>query len=131
MLYKVSPIEFIISDYCKLKQRSVAWCSAPFYSGPEGYKFCLKVVHLLSTCIMTLYLLKGDNDGNLKWPLSGCVTIQLVNQKSDQDHLEHIYTLSKVKKPSIEIAFVLTHEIQVRYISSDRLVIRVIKINVH
>ena len=34
-----------------------------------------------------VYLMRGENDDQLKWPFQGDITIQLVNQKRDQGHV--------------------------------------------
>ena len=36
------------------------------------------------------YLMKGSYDDHLKWPFRGVVTIQIVNQARDHDHIEKI-----------------------------------------
>ena len=36
-----------------------------------------------------LCLMRGEHDDNLKWPFQGDITIQLLNWKRDQKHLEH------------------------------------------
>ena len=37
-----------------------------------------------------VYLMRGEHDDKLTWPFRGDITIQLVNQNRDQDHLEKI-----------------------------------------
>ena len=37
-----------------------------------------------------VYLMKGEHDDKLTWPFLGDITIQLVNQNSDQVHVENI-----------------------------------------
>ena len=67
-----------------------------FYTHPHGYKICLcvypngygdgKGTHVL---IFTI-LMKGSYDDHLKWPFRGEVTIQIVNQAGDHNHIEKI-----------------------------------------
>ena len=69
-----------------------------FYTHHNGYKMCLCVdpngdgdgegTHV---SIFT-YLMEGSYDFNLKWPFRGQVTIQIVNQAGDHDHIEKIIT---------------------------------------
>ena len=37
-----------------------------------------------------VYLMSGEYDDMLTWPFRGDITIQLVNQNSDEDHVEKI-----------------------------------------
>ena len=37
-----------------------------------------------------VYLMRGEYDDKLTWPIRGDTTIQLVNQNEDQDHVENI-----------------------------------------
>ena len=65
----------------------------PFYTHPHGYRMCLEVdpkgyatgkgTHVsVFTCLM-----KGPFDDHLKWPFRGEITIQIVNQDGDHDHV--------------------------------------------
>ena len=65
-----------------------------FYTHHNGYKMCLRVdpngccdgrgTHVsIYTCLM-----KGSYDFHLKWPFRGDVTIHIVNQAGDHDHIE-------------------------------------------
>ena len=65
-----------------------------FYSHSHGYRMCLrvypngycdgKITHgSIYTCLM-----KGLYDDHLKWPFRGDVTIQIVNQLGDHNHVE-------------------------------------------
>ena len=61
----------------------------PFYSGPGGYKLCIKVyangtgkgkgTHLS----VYAYLMRGDNDDYLLWPFTRIVEVAKVT-KSDE-----------------------------------------------
>ena len=44
-----------------------------------------QIDHIILVCV---YLMRGEYDGRLMWPFTGCVTIQLVNQIRDQDHMQ-------------------------------------------
>ena len=72
------------------------WVSEPFYTHPQGYKMCVEVfVSGLDTSkkYLSLYtcVMKGENDDKLSWPFYGKLTVQLLNQKSDEHH--HVYTI--------------------------------------
>ena len=63
------------------------------YSYFGGYKMCLRVdangyggkkgTHVS----VYIYLMQGDNDGNLKWPFKGTIKVSLLNQLEDDRHL--------------------------------------------
>ena len=66
----------------------------PFYTHSHGYKFCVDVLpqgnqdgkgtHVsIYACLM-----EGQFDDHLKWPFRGEITIQIVNQDGDHDHVE-------------------------------------------
>ena len=68
--------------------------SPSFYTHSHGYRMCLcvypngdgggKGTHVsVYTCLM-----KGPFDDHLKWPFRGEITIQIVNQDGDHDHVE-------------------------------------------
>ena len=66
----------------------------PFYTHSHGYKFCIYVVPQgnqngkgTHVSIYT-HLMKGPFDDHLKWPFRGGITIQIVNQDGDHDHVE-------------------------------------------
>ena len=71
-----------------------------FHTYENGYKMCLKVypngcgdgkgTHV---SIFT-YLMKGSYDDHLKWPFRGEVTIKIVNQVGDHDHIERTTTFN-------------------------------------
>ena len=85
-----------MTEYSKHKRDGDIWYSPPFYTGPGGYKMCLKVyangkgdgagTHVS----VYVYLMRGEHDDKLTWPFRGDITIQLVNQNRDQDHVEYI-----------------------------------------
>lgn len=66
--------------------------SEAFYSGPEGYKFCLSAdmngyesgegSHLS----VFIHMMKGPNDRILMWPFKGKFTVTLLNQLNNDKH---------------------------------------------
>ena len=59
----------------------------PFYSQSVGYKFKFNVD--FDSCISAfLYLLHGDYDDQLRWPLHVRVHLELLNQAKDCHHIE-------------------------------------------
>ena len=66
------------------------------YTHPRGYRMCVSVcpnghgkgkgTHV---SIYT-HMMQGPFDDNLKWPFRGEITIQIVNQVGDHDHVEDV-----------------------------------------
>ncbi len=86
------PLVFKMTSYSLNKRKNKDWYSKPFYSSPQGYKLCLKVYangdqagkgSFVSTYLKVLH---GPYDSFLKWPVSGSVTFELLNQLSDTNH---------------------------------------------
>ena len=90
------PHELVMTEYSKHKRDDDTWFSPPFYTGPGGYKMCLNVdangygdgagTHVS----VFVSLMRGEHDDMLIWPFRGNITIQLMNQNRDQDHVEYI-----------------------------------------
>ena len=85
--------KFTMDNFDKHKRDKDTWYSPHFYTHRNGYKMCLRVdangsvsgqgTHLsVYVCLM-----RGEFDDQLKWPFQGDITIQLVNQKKDRDHV--------------------------------------------
>ena len=83
-----------MTEYSKHKGNP-RWYSPPFYTGPGGYKICLKVyaddkVDGTGTHVSVFVtLMRGEHDDKLTWPFRGNITIQLMNQNSDEDNVEY------------------------------------------
>ena len=96
----VPPIEFSLREFEHLKSTCGHWFSPSFYSHQQGYRLCLRVdsngggsgkgTHVsVFICIM-----RGQFDDSLQWPVMGAITIQLLNQIEDKNHVECINNLS-------------------------------------
>ena len=76
-----------MANFSILKESEEEWWSPPFYALPGGYKMCLNIAsggcgagkgtHISAY----LYLMAGENDKNLEWPMRGTFSIELLNQK--------------------------------------------------
>ena len=98
--HPVPSIEFIMTQYSTHKKDGDMWYSPPFYTGPGGYKMCLRVnsngrgsgtgTHVS----VYVHLMRGEYDSRLVWPFKGDITLQLVNHNND--HLERIVSFSDV-----------------------------------
>ena len=74
-----------------IKIQNVSQCniSPGFYLSPCGYKMALKVTRSIGiNCCLAL--LPGEYDDTLEWPFQGEVTVELLNQLEDKDHIEMI-----------------------------------------
>ena len=75
-----------------MKDSDKSWFSDPVYSHFGGYRMCLmmdangfrtgKGTHVS----VYIYLMRGDNDDNLKWPFKGTIKVSLLNQLEDGQH---------------------------------------------
>ena len=82
-----------VSEYKRIKSR---WVSPAFHTAKCGYKLKLVVdadgadsgngTHV-STGV---FVMKGENDDNLDWPVNFDVTVQLLNLREDKRRVERI-----------------------------------------
>ena len=85
-----------MTEYSKHKRDGSEWHSPPFYTGPGEYKMCLRVYAnghgngIATHVSVYVNLMRGEHDDKLIWPFLGDITVQLVNQHRDQDHVEKI-----------------------------------------
>ena len=90
----VPPPEFTIDRFAKRKTANNRWYSPSFYSHIGGYKMCLKVdsngsVKGAGTHVSVwVYMMKGEFDSHLQWPLKGEIEVQLINQRAGGENLE-------------------------------------------
>ena len=93
---------FKLSEYTEKKEKSSPYHFEPFFTSPCGYKMKLVVYpNGFRTSIGThisvfIHNLHGPYDDQLKWPLNGLFTIELLNQLEDSEH--HTETIT-YKKP--------------------------------
>ena len=88
-----APTHIIMPRFSQHKRDDDSWFSEPFYSNPGGYKLCLRVDANGDGCgkgthvSVFVYLMKGENDHQLQWPLEHNVTYGIVNWKRDKNHV--------------------------------------------
>ena len=89
------PCTRTLTRYSEYKKTNSRWYSLPFYSRDiKGYKLKLRVdangdgsgegTHL-SLCV---FMLKGEYDDQLQWPLNANITVQVLNWSGDNSHEE-------------------------------------------
>ena len=92
--YLLPPCTITMYNFSEHKRVGDTWWSAPFYTGPDGYKLKLLVfANGYSTgtgthVSVSVGLMKGENDESLKWPFNSEITLQLLNWREDKGHVE-------------------------------------------
>ena len=86
---EVVPVVIKLAEFKKYKNAQFI-DSTGFYTRDGGYKMFLSVYPngLGSFVTVGAYLMKGDHDDQLTWPVKGTLTVQLLNQLSDSNHSE-------------------------------------------
>ena len=93
VLQKHTVLQFGMPNFRQHKDKMDYWYSPPLYVYPGGYKFCIAVcANGLGSGTGTyvtvyLYSMKGEFDTQLQWPAKSTITLQLLNQERDQDHI--------------------------------------------
>ena len=82
--------EFTVTNFSQLKGRGREWTSDSFhYSFMQGYKFKFWLYFSSSTWISVyLYLLLGEHDDKLLWPIKCTASISILSQKTDCNDIE-------------------------------------------
>ena len=81
---------FTFTQYSKRKCSDCVVDSGPFYTHHHGYKFKLKIFYYTShynVISAFLYLMKGEYDDQLNWPVEVKVQLELLNQNGDHHHV--------------------------------------------
>ena len=140
----------------RIKVTNIDLMTSAFYTHPHGYRMCLRVCPKGITgdeshVAVYVYLMQGPFDKHLHWPFMGEVTVQLVNQAGDHDHMERVICFSdktpdrhacRVKGREVSESgwgkrYFLAHDNlwynalkETQYLKNHHLVIRVVKIKV-
>ena len=91
----VPPFHFSFEDFNKTKRDkvSIGHHSAPMYTHPHGYKFqaCIwangRGAFTGTHVSIEFEPLRGNFDDKLKWPAKFTITLELLNQYRDRDHI--------------------------------------------
>ena len=81
-----------LEGFDEKKKNSKEWHSEPIYSHFGGYKMCLNIdangyaSGKGSHVSLSIRLMKGDNDDNLKFPFKGHIVVSLLNQLENKKH---------------------------------------------
>ena len=92
---------FRMTNYMNKKENNIAFSSPSFYTSLNGYHINTKVfasgngIGKGTHVSVFVYFLKGKYDAKLQWPFVGKVTITLLNQEKDSNHLEETLHIHK------------------------------------
>ena len=95
------PCNIVMTGYERRKTDGTKWFSEPFYSHDGGYKMRLQVDakgHSTSrNTFLSVWvsLMKGEFDGQLKWPFRGQVTVELLSQSGNPEHFVRIVNFTE------------------------------------
>ena len=98
---------FTVTDYDYHSSYGDTEYSEPFYTHHQGYKFKLQVDFYDDDIGAGLYLMKGEYDRRLPWPVEVDVRLELLNQAGDHSHVvrtETITWLKSEKERSVDIS---------------------------
>ena len=90
----IPPPDIIMTDFERKQKDDESWFSPGFYTHIGGYKMCLKIdangwaIGKGTHVSVFVYMMKGEFDSHLKWPLKGEITVELVNQKEGGEKYE-------------------------------------------
>ena len=83
-----SPVTFALSGYVRRRTHDHVVVSPSFYTSRRGYNMAVEI-HTKNGEIEAFVQMKpGLHDSKLKWPFTGKVTIELLNQLEDQNHIK-------------------------------------------
>ena len=88
-----SECEMIVQNY-HLYTDDCYKMSDPFYTHYCGYKFRLKINFYETDIGARLYLMKGEYDRQLYWPVTVSVRLELLNQIGDHHHVVKTNTIT-------------------------------------
>ncbi len=110
------PINLVMTGFSQRSRADEVWMSEPFYTHPFGYKLRLKVypngAGLSKGTHLAIYgfLVRGEFDDHLPWPLRAHVVVQLLNQIGNKTHQELTITFSESTDPKL-VGRVMTGEL--------------------
>ena len=86
--------KFTMTDFSKHKVIGDQWYSSPFYTHPQGYKFCVAVfangwsdgtgTHVS----VGVNMMGGEHDDRLEFPFRGTFHIKILNWRQDNNHAQ-------------------------------------------
>ena len=87
----ILPVTIKMPDFKDRKDKTEEWSSSPLYTHSGGYKFYIRVLTagLFGDGYVTAFFfpMKGEFNSQLKWPVNCTITLQVLNQERDKDHV--------------------------------------------
>ncbi len=142
------PVDIILSNYQQLKETNSHVYSPPLYTHPKGYHF--KMVFWLNGILsqrgshMSVWIISIEDDcddvyyDTLPFPVKFTVTVQLLNQEGDHDHVTKQITCRMPREASIigyDDSFITHSKLEqnnehqtIQYTKDDGIKLRVVKI---
>ena len=97
MSYGAAPVYRTVNEYAQLRTNDQTFDTEPFYTAQGGYKMTLRVypngylwyrrTHLSART----FLMRGENDKTLTFPICGTFRVQLLNWRGNIGHVERIW----------------------------------------
>ena len=88
---RILPFTIVMNGFSEKRGSKIRWRTQPFYTHPRGYKMCLEVrangsgegenTHVS----VYLFLMHGEFDNRLEWPIRSSIGIQLLDQDIEED----------------------------------------------
>jgi len=98
---EVIPVTFKMTGFTTKRKNKQEWLSNSFYTNTKGYRMCLQIdADGISSgkgthCSMSLFLMRGEYDDGVHWPLNMKFKVTLLNQLSNDQHESHIFHFSQ------------------------------------
>ena len=98
----ICPPVFTMDKFKQRKRDNEVWYSTPFYTHHKGYKMCVGIQansyseRKGTYTSVSIHLMKGEFDDELKWPFRGQITIRLLSQV-DMDYKEFTYSFTETQ----------------------------------
>lgn len=89
------PIVLVMDSLTQHTTSRDQWFSPPFYSHDRGYKMCLGAIannseaQQILVLFFQVYVLCGEFDDELKWPLKATVTVKVLDQSEETKSFEY------------------------------------------
>lgn len=83
-----SQVTFKVTGFSKYRENEMFFCK-PFYMSLRRYKLCARVIPkwVNQTVCVCIHLMKGEFDDDLKWPFTGTMEVELLNQQENSCHI--------------------------------------------
>ena len=113
---KVVPFVLKLAEFEKYKNKQYFYLPG-FYTQDGGYRIRLCTYlngryGYNNYISVGVYLMKGDHDDHLTWPVRGTLTVQLLNQLSDNNHSEPVkFHFEGSSKSCLRVEIVAHHGI--------------------